>query len=50
MTKKKILDNNVKHILYKPFKPEELRHLLITSLNIEEGDDDGFANSEGLDF
>jgi len=42
--------NNIKHIVYKPFRPESIRELLINLLGlevIESGDDSEF---EGLDF
>ena len=48
-TRKKIHDSNIKDILYKPFRPEDLRKVLMSVLQIEEEDDE-YANSEGLDF
>jgi two-component system chemotaxis response regulator CheY len=48
-TKKTINDRNVVDILYKPFKPEDLRQLLIKIFNLEM-DNDQYANTEGLDF
>jgi len=41
---------NIKHIMYKPFRPEAIRELLINLLGLEVSDDGDFANSQGLDF
>lgn len=49
-TKKKINDCDVQNIIYKPFRPEELRQILISVLNLEDNKNDEHSNSEGLDF
>ena len=40
----------IKHIMYKPFRPEAIRELLINLLGLEVSEDGEFADSEGLDF
>jgi two-component system chemotaxis response regulator CheY len=40
----------IKHIMYKPFRPEAIRELLINLLGLEVSEDGDDSNSEGLDF
>ena len=42
--------NNIKHIIYKPFRPEGIRELLINLLGLEVMDDDDDSEFEGVDF
>ncbi|MCK9329566.1 MAG: response regulator [Candidatus Cloacimonetes bacterium] len=42
--------NNIKHIIYKPFRPESIRELLINLLGLEECDESDNGEVEGIDF
>ena len=42
--------SNIKHIVYKPFRPEGIRELLINLLGLEVNEDGDDNESEGLDF
>jgi len=42
--------HNIKHIIYKPFRPEGIRELLINLLGLEEMEDDNDTGFEGVDF
>jgi len=42
--------SNIKHIVYKPFRPESIRELLINLLGLEVNEDGDDNESEGLDF
>jgi len=42
--------NNIKHIVYKPFRPEAIRELLINLLGLEVDEDGADTEFEGLDF
>jgi len=42
--------NNIKHIVYKPFRPEAIRELLINLLGLEVDNDGDDSEFEGLDF
>ena len=41
---------NIKHIIYKPFRPEGIRELLINLLGLEEMEEPDDSESEGVDF
>jgi len=43
-------NSNVKHIVYKPFRPEAIRELLINLLGLEVNEDGDDSEFEGLDF
>jgi len=43
-------NNKIKHIIYKPFRPETIRELLINLLGLEVSEDGNDSDSEGLDF
>ena len=45
-----VSQNNIKHIIYKPFRPEEIRTLLLNLLGLEDIPNEEDSNSEGLDF
>lgn len=45
-----IQKNNIKHIIYKPFRPEAIRELLINLLGLEESEDGDDTEFEGIDF
>lgn len=40
----------IKHIMYKPFRPEEIRELLINLLGLEVSEDGDTGDAEGIDF
>ncbi len=42
--------NNIKHIVYKPFRPESIRELLLNLLGMEEQDESADGEFEGVDF
>lgn len=42
--------NNVKHVIYKPFRPESIRELLVNLLGLEDNNGTDDAEFEGLDF
>ena len=44
------IKNKIKHIIYKPFRPETIRELLINLLGLEESEDGTDSDIEGLDF
>jgi two-component system chemotaxis response regulator CheY len=46
----KVKANNVNGIIYKPFRPEDMRMLLINLLDLEDKEDDEDTDFEGCDF
>jgi len=42
--------NNIKHIIYKPFRPEGIRELLINLLGLEEMEEEDDSGASGVDF
>ena len=45
-----MVKGNIKHIIYKPFRPEEVRTLLLNLLGMEDIPNEENSDSEGLDF
>ena len=45
-----VVKSNIKHIIYKPFRPEEVRTLLLNLLGMEDMPNEENSDSEGLDF
>ena len=42
--------SNIKHIVYKPFRPEVIREIIINTLRLEVSEDDDDSGFEGADF